>query len=132
MQPNALAWVYTAKIPGDRVRKTVPAWQLGWRRKWEVLLSSFFLIAVVFHASSKTAGKGLSSHSYPALVDTVVKDSSASPSESLEPDRLAGWLGRPVREIVFKGIEPERKQTLQNHLSQEVGAPLDREKIAQS
>src|SRR6185503_19676396 len=47
-------------------------------------------------------------------------------------DRLTGWLGRPVREITFRGVPPERLQSLQGNLAQEKGAPLDRDKIAQS
>jgi len=114
------------------VRKTVPAWQLGWRWKCKVLLSSFFLIAAAVNGYSQTAGNGLRSHSDAAPVSNIPNNSATSRSESLEPDRLAGWLGRPVREIVFEGITSERNQTLQDHLPQEVGAPLDREKIAQS
>lgn len=86
---------------------------------------SFFLLSVALHAPSQIPTDELTG---------AIPDISSAPrsAESLEPDRLAGWLGRPVREIAFAGVAPERLQKLQGHLPQEVGSPLDREKIAQS
>ena len=140
MQPNALAWVYTAKILGDRVRKTVPASQHGWRWIQGVSLLFIFLLSTALLASSQPQIDALPSHfdaailwpSKAASIHSVVDALPPRPGESLEPDRLAGWLGRPVREILFDGIAGERLKSVQDHLPQEVGAPLDREKIAAS
>lgn len=96
-------------------------------------LSSFFLMAACLATPCQTPGSGHRLRTHTAIVDRIpTKNPSSLSSDSLEPDRLAGWLGLPVREIVFQGIEPERIRTIQDQLPQKVGAPLDREKVAQS
>ncbi len=42
------------------------------------------------------------------------------------------WQGLPVRRISFAGVERDRLSSLQDHLPQALGAPLDREKVAAS
>ena len=42
------------------------------------------------------------------------------------------WEGLPVRAISFAGVSPERLSSLDGHLAQKAGAPLDREKVAAS
>ena len=114
------------------MRKTVPARQLGWRWKKEVLLLHFLLLLSTLHGASQKTGP-IPQHPDTAIVNTTLSNSySASPAEPFEADRLAGWLGRPVREIIYQGVPNERLQSLQGHLAQQVGAPLDRDKIAQS
>jgi outer membrane protein insertion porin family len=133
MQPNALARVYTAKILGDSVCKTVPARQLGWRWNKEVLLLIFLLLAAALQGPSQSAASPFQPHPASSPVRAIPLDSKIGPpGEALETDRLTGWLGRPVREITFRGVPPERLQSLQGNLAQEKGAPLDRDKIAQS
>ncbi len=60
-----------------------------------------------------------------------------SPGRQTEPipageDRLASWQGLPVRSIRFEGVSPDRLTSLQSRLAQAVGAPLDRDKVAES
>jgi outer membrane protein insertion porin family len=122
------------------VGKTMPAWRLGWRWMQGVSFLLFFLLSAALLGSCQIRISAFPSHFAPALTCASPALTSANPNvskpplpgESLEPDRLAGWLGRPVREIAFQGIAPERLKKLQDHLAQEVGSPLDREKIAQS
>jgi outer membrane protein insertion porin family len=122
------------------VGKTMPAWRLGWRWMQGVSFLLFFLLSAALLGSCQIRISAFPSHFAPALTSASPALTSANPNvskpplpgESLEPDRLAGWLGRPVREIAFQGIAPERLKKLQDHLAQEVGSPLDREKIAQS
>jgi len=136
MQPNALAWVYTAKILGDRVRKTVPPWQLGWRVKQGVLFLSFFIVFALPISSAQVRLKMIAqppgSHHAATATRALPDLKAVSNSDSLEPDRLAAWLGLPVRAISFQGEFKERLEGIIGHLPQQVGAPLDREKIAQS
>jgi outer membrane protein insertion porin family len=118
----------------------MPAWRLGWRWMQGVSFLLFFLLSAALLGSCQIRISAFPSHFAPALTSASPALTSANPNvskpplpgESLEPDRLAGWLGRPVREIAFQGIAPERLKKLQDHLAQEVGSPLDREKIAQS
>jgi outer membrane protein assembly complex protein YaeT len=58
--------------------------------------------------------------------------SGLSHRDDAEPDKLAGWLGLPVREITFEGLSQDRLKPLPDHLPQAIGEPLDREKVAQS
>src|SRR5690349_18888648 len=126
MQPNALAWVYTAKILGDRVRKTMPAWQLGSRLSQGVLLAFLLLISATLISHAQ--------HASPRSDAGKESSASVSPSaaESAEPDRLSGWLGRTVREISFEGVIPDRLRDLPDHLPQRINSPLQREKVAES
>lgn len=101
---------------------------------------SFFLLSAVLQLSSQgvdaprphldAALRNPLHSAFIARISADVKEPRAG--ESLEADRLPGWLGRPVREIAFQGVASERLQKLQDHLAQQVGAPLDREKIAES
>ncbi|MBS1805722.1 MAG: BamA/TamA family outer membrane protein [Acidobacteria bacterium] len=113
------------------MRKTMPAWQLGSRLKQEMLFLSFFLLATFLPDTSLAIQTPSTPPPRASLLRNIAKAPSFA-SSHFEADRYAGWLGRPVREIQFKGVAPERLQQLQEHLPQEVGAPLDREKIAQS
>ena len=53
-----------------------------------------------------------------------------------EPDPEAvphpWWEGLSVKEISFDGVPADRLQSLARNLPQEIGAPLDREKVAKS
>jgi outer membrane protein insertion porin family len=54
-------------------------------------------------------------------------------SSALPPvDVLSKWQGLPVRGIRFEGVSRERLASLEGHLPQEVGTPLDGEKVAAS
>ena len=114
------------------MRKTMPAWQLGWRLRQEVQFLSFFLLATLFTASSQALQISPFSQPQEAVSNVILAATIPAGLGNLEADRYAGWLGRPVREIAFKGVATERLQQLQDHLPQQVGSALDREKIAQS
>jgi outer membrane protein insertion porin family len=47
-------------------------------------------------------------------------------------DPVAQWQGLPVRGISIKGVSPERLSSLQGHLAQAEGSPLNRENVASS
>ena len=117
------------------MRKTVPPWQLGWRVK-EGVLSLSFLIALAAPTSpaqlNGMIAQPLGRYHSTATARVLPDPKTFSRPDSFEPDRLSGWLGLPVREISFQGENKERLESMIGHLPQEVGAPLDREKIAQS
>ncbi|WP_109484490.1 outer membrane protein assembly factor [Occallatibacter savannae] len=99
----------------------------------------FFLLSAAIQLSCQLPLDALAPHSDAALFlldpSSIYPPSGnreTRPGESLEPDRLAAWLGRPVREITFQGVASERLKQVQDHLPQQIGTPLDREKIAAS
>jgi outer membrane protein insertion porin family len=138
MQPNASAWVYTAKILGDRVRKILPATQLGWKSMQGVLLLFFALLPLSFRSPAQTSETRQDRPRDPSRSAVLAPaelrpDSAPVPSSvSPEPDRLASWFGLPVREIDFQGVKADRLQGTPGNLPQHVGDALDRDKIARS
>ena len=56
----------------------------------------------------------------------------APESFSTDKDSLAQWQGVPVRSISFEGVSSDRLASLQGHLAQAEGAPLQRESVAAS
>lgn len=118
------------------MRKTMPARPLGWNLKQEVLLLFFLLFGSLFISRAECARPPQPSHSDVNFLpnsNPLDQPSEARPADHLlEPDRLAGWIGLPVHEISFEGIQADRLKNLEGHLPQELNAPLDREKIAQS
>jgi outer membrane protein insertion porin family len=95
------------------VRKATPTRQLGSRTMRELLPGCLvFLLAMGTLCRGQAAG-------------------SISSADN-EPAALAKWQGLPVHEISFEGVSADRLQPLPGHLPQEVGAPLDREKVAES
>ncbi len=95
------------------MRKATPTRQLGSRTMRELLPGCLvFLLAMGTLCRGQAAG-------------------SISSADN-EPAALAKWQGLPVHEISFEGVSADRLQPLPGHLPQEVGAPLDREKVAES
>jgi outer membrane protein assembly complex protein YaeT len=96
----------------------------------------FFLLAIVPICRAQTAGSvfGLESEAQFARSDINPDDSplARTPNDDDDAAGLAKWQGLPVREISFEGVSVDRLQPLPGHLGQEVGAPLDREKVAES
>jgi outer membrane protein insertion porin family len=119
------------------VRKTMPARQLGpWTRK-VLLLACLFLLQ--FPNPRCRAQRGQNppdlvgeKNSAGEMVDTPGSRSVRSSLDLSEPDKPAGWLGFPVREIAFDGILTSRLEPLPGHLPQAIGAPLGKEEVAQS
>jgi outer membrane protein insertion porin family len=95
------------------VRKATPTRQLGSRTTRELLPGCLVLLLAI-----GTFCRGQSV--------------AAARTDGNEPPALAKWQGLPVREISFEGVSADRLQPLSGHLPQEVGAPLDRWKVAQS
>src|SRR5579859_1379787 len=100
-----------------------------------ILPAVLFLFSVVSVSSQverplETAASGIK-----AALTIVHSDdirSGYSDSDDAKPDKLSGWLGLPVREIAFEGLQQDRLKPLSDHLPQAIGEPLDREKVAQS
>jgi outer membrane protein insertion porin family len=117
------------------VRKSMPAWQLGGSLKQGVLLLFFILFGTLFVSHAESLEPPLPAfynvNFLPNSAQSSGPNSSAS-EDRFEPDRLANWLGLPVREITFEGIDADRLKTAPGELPQQVNGPLDREKVAQS
>ena len=64
--------------------------------------------------------------------NSPASSSHSSASSPASADDLLHWEGLPVRAISFEGVPPARLSSLQGHLTQPVGAPLDRQKVAAS
>ena len=117
------------------MRKATPARQLGWGMKDGVLPGCFLLVlALATYCHGQVAGSAFSSAPEANIPGTATDPSSgiAALDDDGETAPLAKWQGLPVREISFEGVSPDRLQPLAGHLAQVVGAPLDRENVAQS
>lgn len=119
------------------MRKAMPAWQLGSGLKQGVLPGcAFFILCGALGCWAQTGKMSPPISAVPVFFDAAVnsKDSPtvAPEADTADPDALAGWLGLPVRDIQFEGVASDRLQPLPGHLPQAVGAPLDREKLADS
>lgn len=119
------------------MRKTMPARQLGSRLKQGVLPGFLFLLlAIGTYCGGQTAGSASSrkpvEHFAGTDIDSHGSSGNAALHDNSEPTPLATWLGLPVREIAFEGVSADRLQPLPGHLPQPVGAPLDRESVADS
>ena len=94
------------------------------------LLLSSCMVLVCLAVECRGQGSGVrdqaagieSSHSWSVV--------SAEPPET--GDALAKWQGLPIRSIAFAGVPRDRLASLDGHLAQAVGAPLDSEKVAAS
>jgi outer membrane protein insertion porin family len=64
--------------------------------------------------------------------ETRDQGSGGSSYSGVAGDALAKWQGLPVHSIVFAGVSPGRLASLEGHLAQHTGAPLDGEKVAAS
>ena len=102
-----------------------------------ILLSSFFVLALSPGSQSPAQARA------PENVINSLPHSETSPPpkpgvELLRAPAVAGddqltqLQGLPVRTIAYEGVLPERLSSLDGHLAQQVGAPLDREKVAAS
>jgi outer membrane protein insertion porin family len=133
MQPNGSAWVYTTEILGDRVRKTVPGWQRGLTLSAGDLFIFLLLLAAAPISPAQSTKMAATSHFEAKWAIASPEVPARSPNTSTaEPDRLTGWIGRPVREITFEGVATARLEKLPSRLPQQVGAALDRDKVAES
>jgi len=120
------------------VRKSMPARQLRWNIKRK-RLPAFLLLVMLAASASCHAQPGKSSPGAAAMeefskgtINSADSHPFASGPDSTEPEKLAAWLGRTVRDIAFEGVPSERLKPLADHLPQAVGAPLDRDNVAQS
>jgi len=57
---------------------------------------------------------------------TSTSESLDAGSDPAGVNAFAQWEGLPVRRIAFEGVPSERLSSLDNHLAQVKGAPLDR------
>jgi outer membrane protein insertion porin family len=113
------------------VRKTMPAWQRGLRLKRRVLFTLFLLLASPLITPAQAVKIGPTSH-FEGKSAIAALTGSPYTASATEPDRLTGWIGRPVRDIAFEGVATARLEKLPTHLPQQVGTALDRDKIAES
>jgi outer membrane protein insertion porin family len=109
------------------VRKTVPPWQVRLTFGQRVVLLSFFLAAGTLMGQAQRAP---STPHRDTISAAFTREHPSLDPDSPDPDRLSGWLGRPVRAIDFQGVATERLRDL--HVAQKIGAPLDREMVARS
>ena len=119
------------------MRKATPTRQLGSRTIGDLLPGYLFLLLVMMpfcraqsvdlvpaaNSGIQVTRSGINPHG---------SSSAAVQNDDDEPAALAKWQGLPVREISFQGVSADRLQPLPAHLPQEMGAPLDREKVAES
>jgi outer membrane protein assembly complex protein YaeT len=71
-------------------------------------------------------------HFVGTTVDSQGSSGAAAVNDDSDPVPLTKWQGLPVREISFEGVSEERLKPLPDHLPQAVGAPLNRETVADS
>jgi outer membrane protein insertion porin family len=119
------------------VRKATPAPQFGSEMKRRVMSGCLFLLlttgthcrgqAVGFVSSGEPA-----EHFVGTTVDSQGSSGAAAVNDDSDPVPLTKWQGLPVREISFEGVSEERLKPLPDHLPQAVGAPLNRETVADS
>ena len=119
------------------MRKAMPARRLGSRMKDGLLPGCLFLLlAMGTHCRGQVAGSPITHEPATrfsrAAVDSHGSSHAPASAEESDPASLAKWLGLPVREISFEGVSADRLKPLPGHLPQTVGAPLDRENVAQS
>ena len=115
----------------------MPARQLGSRLKQGVLPGFLFLLlAMGTYCGGQAAGSAASGKPVEHFAGTDIDSHGSSGNAAVhndgEPTSLAKWLGLPVREISFEGVSADRLEPLPGHLPQAVGAPLDRESVADS
>ncbi len=119
------------------MRKATPAPQFGSEMKRRVMSGCLFLLlttgtycrgqAVGFVSSGEPA-----EHFVGTTVDSQGSSGAAAVNDDSDPVPLTKWQGLPVREISFEGVSEERLKPLPDHLPQAVGAPLNRETVADS
>ena len=102
-----------------------------------ILLSSLLILMALagFRASSQVPNRDAVAHASPSEISPQEGlRFSSRPSNSLlsVEDHLTDWQGRPVRRITFDGVSRERLSSLEGHLPQKIGAPLNREQVAES
>jgi outer membrane protein insertion porin family len=137
MQPNGPVWVNTDKYLGDIVRKAMPAPQLGSEMKQRVLSGCLFLLlAMGTYCRGQVAVSVSNGEPAEHFAGTSINSHGSSGAAGVNDDRdpapLTKWQGLRVRDITFEGVSAERLQPLPGHLPQAVGAPLDRESVADS
>ena len=102
-----------------------------------ILLSSFFVLVLL--AGSQSPAQGRAPESVINSLPSAETGLPAKPGVEVSrapavagDDQLTQLQGLPVRSIEYDGVVPERLSSLDGHLAQQVGAPLDREKVAAS
>ena len=118
------------------MRKATPARQLGSGTMRELLPGYLFLLLAMATLLPRAAAGPFrierAHNSRQSDIDLSWFVRLPHLNDDDDPAALAKWQGLPVREISFEGVSADRLQPLPGHLPQEVGAPLDREKVAQS
>jgi outer membrane protein insertion porin family len=115
----------------------MPAPQRGSGMKQRVLSGCLFLLlATGTHCRGQAAGfvsSGEPLEHFPGTsIDSHDSSGAAAVNDDSDPAPLTKWQGLPVRGISFEGVSADRLQPLPGHLPQAVGAPLDRESVADS
>ncbi len=126
------------------VLRAKPAGQCGKRCGYGVLLAGFivFWMGGAFGVLGQTPAGAKDSSSastmQPQASPAAPRTASprATPPQRVpvdgHPNTLTQWEGLPVRRIAFDGVAADRLAPFPEHLAQAVGAPLDRENLAQS
>jgi len=102
----------------------MPPKRRGPRCGFGLLLSSLLLVVVCLKASSQV----------PREQESGNREQGSEAGDPGAPvgDALVKWQGLPVRSIAFAGVSGERLTSLEGHLAQAVGEPLDSGKVAAS
>ena len=110
------------------VLKAGPARQCGSRPGYGILLAGL----LVFGIWGGRLGWSQSGPSGEAASAVDASGAAADPAAETPSDSLAQWEGLPVRRISFEGVSLDRLVPLPGHLTQAVGAPLNREELKKS
>ncbi len=119
------------------MRQTILAWQLGPGTRWVLLPTCLFLSLLSIpicwsQDAEKSSGSDGGKYLSGKAVNSPGPHAAGTLPDLSKPEKLAAWLGLPVREIGFEGVQQSRLEPLASHLPQAVNAPLDRELVAQS
>jgi|HubBroStandDraft_6_1064221.scaffolds.fasta_scaffold09097_4 outer membrane protein insertion porin family len=121
----------------EKILRSIAPRRCGGRCGWGILLLCFTLyltFASVRGICQTPAAAPLAPHSNDPSLAVVPQETAKTSTQTSAAgkDSISPWEGLTVRTISFAGVSPDRLAFLQGHLAQAEGAPLDREKVAES
>jgi outer membrane protein insertion porin family len=121
----------------EKILRSMAPRRCGSRCGWGILLWCFVLHAMfasIRGTCQTPAVAPLAPNSTDPLQGAAPQEAAKTSAQTSAAgsDSIAAWEGLKVRTISFAGVSPDRLSFLEGHLAQAKGAPLDREKVAES